>query len=390
MSTIGRIVVGIVGLALIAFAAADFVLSGNKFTWPPPQQISLAALQADLTNLVSAKPSAPTPPAPAPKPAPKPTTTASNPPPPPSTPSPQPATPPADNSTPPASPPASPPAPDQNTPADNTTPVTSPSPPPPTPPSCDDEIAGTTAVAFVPGVSAWYCPPGTMLPARGKGDVDNTDNAPGIRYPLELAPSYPNSQIWGTGGYIGPKPDSPQGDPPNYQYPWHDDFCETRGYATQQCPGGKGHQGQDIRPAMAYDPKITTKKKLYQDHFYVVAVENGYISHVGTYMVTLYGDSGTKYDYLHMDFTPPNLLVKAGDTVKRGQPLGYLSNNFGTSATTFHLHFQIRRPVKSGESGDGDSAFIYMSPYMALVNSYTRLLKNQEPPFPGEKPPANP
>lgn len=384
MNSIGRIVLGVVIVALIAFGAADFILSGNKFTWPPPQQLSLAALQADLASVFSGSPAAP--PA-TPKPAPKPTPTASNPPAPPSPPSPTP-TPPADNTTPP-----SPPPPDQGTTtADNTppapTPTPTPTPPAPTPPSCDDEIAGTTAVAFVPGMDAWYCPVGTMLTARGKGDVDNTDNAPGIRFPIELAPAYPNSQVWGMGGSIGAHPNAPQGDPPNYQYPWHDDFCETRGYGTQQCPGGKGHQGQDIRPAQAYDPKHPGK--LYKDHFYVVAVEDGYISHVGTYMVTLYGDSGTKYDYLHMDFTPPYLLVKTGDTVKRGQPLGYLSNNFGTSSTTFHLHFEIKRPVKSGETGDAGSAWIYMSPYMALVNSYTRLLKGQEPAFPGQKPPANP
>lgn len=229
-----------------------------------------------------------------------------------------------------------------------------------------------------------------MVTNRGRGDADATDNAPGIRFPIEQAPAYANSQVWGMGGSIGPNPSAPQGNPPNYQYPWHDDFCESRHYGTQKCPAGAGHQGQDIRPAQAYDPKITTKKKLYQDHFYVVAVEDGYISHVGTYAVTLFGDSGNKYDYLHMDFTPPNLLVKVGDAVKRGQPLGYLSNNFGTSSTTFHLHFQVRRPAKTGETGDANSAWIYMSPYMALAHSYTKLLQGQEPAWPGRVPSSNP
>ncbi len=35
----------------------------------------------------------------------------------------------------------------------------------------------------------------------------------------------------------------------NYSYPWQDNFCETRDFQAGQCPGGFGHQGQDIRPA---------------------------------------------------------------------------------------------------------------------------------------------
>src|SRR5262249_56674835 len=37
--------------------------------------------------------------------------------------------------------------------------------------------------------------------------------------------------------------------PENYSYPWRDNFCETRNFYVGQCPGGLGHQGQDIRPA---------------------------------------------------------------------------------------------------------------------------------------------
>lgn len=376
MNGFARILLVIVVLLLIGFGAADYVLSGNRFTWPPPEPLSLQGIQAEIAKWT------------APQSPPQNTGTPSS------------GTEPG-NTGPEAS---QPPASQEPEPESHDAPSTSPedsggtetadsgtTTPPPVPvPACEDETPGTTAVAFVPGQDAFYCPPGTMLVARGKGAPDGNDNAPGMRFPIELAPAYSNSQVWGMGGSIGPHPNALQGDPPNYSYPWHDDFCESRSYGTQQCPSGKGHQGQDIRPAQAYDPKITTSHKLYQDHFYVVAAENGYISHVGTYMVTLYGDSGNKYDYLHMDFTPPHLLVKLGDTVKRGQPLGYVSNNFGTSVTTFHLHFEIKRPVKSGETGDGDSAWIYMSPYMALVNSYARLLKAEEPAWPNRQPPANP
>ncbi len=37
--------------------------------------------------------------------------------------------------------------------------------------------------------------------------------------------------------------------PDNYSYPWRDNFCEHRFFYVGQCPGGLGHQGQDIRPA---------------------------------------------------------------------------------------------------------------------------------------------
>lgn len=350
MKALVRFVLFVAALLLIVLLAADFLLSGRKFTWPPPPQLSIEGLKAELSKIRQPV-----------KPPASELETDSN-----------------EQTSSPSTPPAPPPAPTA---------------PPPTPvrlPPCDDEIAGTRSIAFIAVGSDAYCPPGTMLPVRGSGDADSADNAPGIRFPIEQAPAYANSQVWGMGGTRGSHPNAPQGDPPDYQYPWHDNFCEARHYGTQKCPAGTGHQGQDIRPAQAYDPKVTNKKKLYQDHFYVVAVEDGYISHIGTYALTLYGDSGNKYDYLHMDFTPPHLLVQVGDPVKRGQPLGYVSNNFGTSATTLHLHFQVRRPATTGEAGDANSAWIYMSPYMALVHSYTRLLRGQESESPGRVPPANP
>ncbi len=34
----------------------------------------------------------------------------------------------------------------------------------------------------------------------------------------------------------------------NFTYPWRDNFCEQRDFLVGQCPGGYGHQGEDIRP----------------------------------------------------------------------------------------------------------------------------------------------
>jgi murein DD-endopeptidase MepM/ murein hydrolase activator NlpD len=226
--------------------------------------------------------------------------------------------------------------------------------------TCPD---GTTATGFIDGQSAYYCAPGHLAPGSGNGDADNTVWAPNIRFPIEAAPAYANSQVWGVGGTSGPA--GGQGDVRNYSYPWRDDFCEDRGYATVMCPSGAGHQGQDIRPAAC----CQSGSHLWQDHFVVDAVENGTITSIGSYTVYLTADSGRLYRYLHMDMK--NLKVKEGDTVTRGQPIGYVSNNFGDSVTTFHLHFEIKEAVTK----DGKTLYTWVPPYASLVAAYSNLLK---------------
>src|SRR5216110_1653729 len=99
------------------------------------------------------------------------------------------------------------------------------------------------------------------------------------------------------------------------------------------CPSGYGHQGQDIRPA-------TCEKKKH----WAVAAASGRITRIGSYSVTLHGDDGSLYRYLHLD--PGTLAVKMNDTVKRGQRIGLVSNYFGGTSTTIHLHFDIEQLVK--------------------------------------------
>jgi murein DD-endopeptidase MepM/ murein hydrolase activator NlpD len=184
-----------------------------------------------------------------------------------------------------------------------------------------------------------------------------------MRFPIDRAPAFANSQVWGVGGTSGP-PGS-QGDARNYSYPWYDDFCEARQYATASCPTGKGHQGQDIRPAQCCD----SHGHLLQDTFVVDATENGTITSIGTYTVYLTGESGRLYRYLHMDMA--RLKVAKGQQVVRGQPLGYVSNYFGNSVTTFHLHFEIKTPV----TRNGTTLYTWVSPYPSLVASYRKLLE---------------
>jgi murein DD-endopeptidase MepM/ murein hydrolase activator NlpD len=60
------------------------------------------------------------------------------------------------------------------------------------------------------------------------------------------------------------------------------------------------------------------------------------------------------------------LDVELGDEVKAGDPIGWLSNDFGGTPTTFHLHFEIK--LNTVEHG-----WVYVSPYMSLVRAYERM-----------------
>ena len=180
---------------------------------------------------------------------------------------------------------------------------------------------------------------------------------PGMRFPIENAPAFANSQVFGVGGSNGPAGNG-QCDMRNYSFPWHDNFCENRSYTTALCPSGTGHQGQDIRPA-------TCRRSMYR----AVAAEAGQITQIGTYTVYLTADSGRLYRYLHMDMN--RLLVGVGARVTRGQPLGFVSNDFGMTSTTIHLHFEIKAAV----TRNGISTFTWVPPYSSLVAAYENLLR---------------
>jgi murein DD-endopeptidase MepM/ murein hydrolase activator NlpD len=193
--------------------------------------------------------------------------------------------------------------------------------------------------------------PGLLAPGSGQGVKTNVIYSPNIRFPLKDGPAYLNSQVWGVGGTHG-KPGSWK-DPRNFSYPWRDTFCETRNRDTPACPGGKGHQGVDIR---ANDPSDAK--------YVVVAVESGRIASIGKYSIILNGDSGTRYVYLHMK--PAHPPVTTGSRVAIGQTIGLVSNEFGGIPTPVHLHFEILQNV----NGKG---FQHVPPYTSLVKAYERL-----------------
>ena len=203
-----------------------------------------------------------------------------------------------------------------------------------------------------------FSPAGKLTPTKsGTGRIgDNYIYAKGIRFPIESAPAYINSQVYGVGGLHGSR--GSLCDEKNYQYPWHDNYCEKRRWGMPLCDGGKGHQGVDIRTS-------TCERRKY----YAVAVEDGTITYIGKYTVKLRGKSGRTYRYLHLH--SPSILVKTGNKVSRGERLGLVSDNMGSTKTSIHLHFDMKQTIKI----DGKSKTVYVPPYTSLIDAYKRLLR---------------
>ncbi|MFT5775251.1 M23 family metallopeptidase [Hyphomonas sp.] len=212
--------------------------------------------------------------------------------------------------------------------------------------------------------------PGALIPGTGQGSGDQVVHAPDMVFPIATAPTYLQSQVFTFGGGVG---GGDQCDARNYAYPWRDNFCETRSAnrGSPLCPAEKIHQGQDIRvgtPAQCNTMRTAAKadRTLHE----VVAVEDGVISNVGSYSISLRA-GGRIYKYLHLNMA--KLKVKTGDTVTAGQSLGFVSNDFGGSATTFHLHFEI-------VENTADHGWAHVPPYLSLVKAYERREKG-----PGEQ-----
>ncbi|MCB9566558.1 MAG: hypothetical protein H6710_04985 [Myxococcales bacterium] len=211
-------------------------------------------------------------------------------------------------------------------------------------------LAPSVAAAAEP----FYSPPGELVAGSGEGRKDEKVYSPGMRFPIENGPAYPGSQVYGIGGYYGPK--GSQCDPGNFSYPWHDNYCEKRSWDMPLCPAGIGHQGQDIRAS-------TCEKGV---HWTVVA-HDGTVTNIpespDEYATYINGKDGIRYDYLHGEQT----AVKLGQAVAMGAHVDKVSNHFGGTATSLHSHFNLKMDV----AGYG---FVYVPPYMSLVESYKILM----------------
>ncbi|MEM9725139.1 MAG: SUMF1/EgtB/PvdO family nonheme iron enzyme [Pseudomonadota bacterium] len=192
---------------------------------------------------------------------------------------------------------------------------------------------------------------GTGVKGGSVGATDDVIHAPRMRFPVERGPAYVNSQVWGWGGLRGAG--GGECDRRNYSYPWRDNFCESRAWVSGACPGGIGHQGVDIRPATCRN-----------NHHWAVAAEAGRITRIGGWAITLIGESGLKYRYLHVNTKRP--AVKRGQRVEAGDRIALISNFYGGTPTSIHLHFEIWTPKPGG-------GFKTVSPYASLIPAYLRM-----------------
>lgn len=210
-----------------------------------------------------------------------------------------------------------------------------------------------------------YEPAGELVPGSGSGLADTMAYVPDMRFPIESGPAYANSQVHAAGGSNPPAgAGTSQCSADNYSFPWRDNYCETRGsgnWSTPMCPDQRGghHYGQDIRPA-------TCESGVH----WAVAATAGRVR-VGSYSVRITDSMGRVFEYLHMS----DVQVQTGDEVQCGDRIGKVSNVFGGTPTTIHLHFATQLAVE----GYG---MTWAPPYMSLVNAYQRMSSSAcfEPP----------
>ena len=207
-----------------------------------------------------------------------------------------------------------------------------------------------------------YYQPGSLIGGSGTGSQDRTVYSPDMVFPIKDAPAYAQSMVWRFGGAVV---GGDECDPRNYQYPWQDNFCETRSAnrGSPFCPLNRIHQGQDLRvgtPEGCLEMRSTTPAD--RTKYEVVAVEDGIISNVGSYTVNLRA-GGRIYRYMHMNMR--QLQVSLDQEVKAGDVLGYYSKDFGGSPTTFHLHFEIIQNTP-------EHGWVHVPPYLSLVAAYER------------------
>jgi hypothetical protein len=261
-----------------------------------------------------------------------------------------------------------------------------------------------------------YYSPGFLVPGSGwhkmPGRADYHVYAR-MRSPIADAPSYVKSQSfmpWGdcyrTGhrGRLGRKGGEysckvngiplvfDESAAVNFTYPWRDNFCEQRDFLVGQCPGGHGHQGEDIRPGSCTLFNEGGDRCLPYKHT-VAAVRDGLIwrtaGNLAAYIVINTKNSFVRFRYLHMNpkFMDQEGLL-SGREVSEGEIIGKVAT-WGDSenGTSYHIHFNIQVFTKVG--------WVWVNPYMTLVLAYERQIGGRgteikpgdpAPPVPDKKP----
>ena len=238
-----------------------------------------------------------------------------------------------------------------------------------------------------------YHGPGNIIPStgfrHGAGTPDYSVYSR-IRFPIAQAPAFASSQRFVSRGNCEPgtayaaekKGNIPPGAAPchgprkvrdeavNYSYPWRDNFCESRGFYVGQCPGGLGHQGQDLMPASCKQRGLRARCEPYL--YEVVAVRDGAVLRAprqeSLYIVVNAANERVRFRYLHMGPQPFDAAgFLSGRLILEGEVIGKVGNFFRREgATSTHLHFDLQVPSKYG--------WVFVNPYMTLVAAYERLI----------------
>jgi murein DD-endopeptidase MepM/ murein hydrolase activator NlpD len=195
-----------------------------------------------------------------------------------------------------------------------------------------------------------------------------------IRFPLEKAPAFVHSQSFRS-RRSNDKPlllDEQVGG--NASYPWQDSFCEARSFGVGQCPGGFGHQGQDIRPAPC-PPHNEGAGRCEPDQQAVAAVRDGVVirspkTQAATLQINTRNEH-IRFRYMHMN--PASLDADGilnGRHVEEGQKIGVVSNYLDRpNGTSRHLHFDVQVFTREG--------WLWVNPYVTLVSAYERLIRGR-------------
>jgi len=211
-----------------------------------------------------------------------------------------------------------------------------------------------------------YYAPGRLVAGTGyRGHAGRADDTvySAIRFPLAAAPAFANTQFYANRVAGGVR-----------AFPWRDNFCESRSFYLSQCPGGMGHQGQDISVigAAGCSAESLGADRCTGHESDVVAVRDGAILRAqgqeAVWLIVNTAREHIRFRYLHMR---PKLLdaagVVSGRTVKAGEVIGQIGNFSGhENGTSYHLHFDIQVPTRAG--------WIYVNPYVTLVAAYERLI----------------
>lgn len=210
-----------------------------------------------------------------------------------------------------------------------------------------------------------YRPAGDLITNSGyhkqNGRADLTAYSQ-IRFPLLHAPDFVRSQSFGKRDKI---------DQPSAGYPWRDNFCESRSFEVGQCPGGFGHQGEDIRPAPC-SGSSNDEDRCDPKHRPVVAVRDGVVIRSPKQQAaTLQINTGTehiRFRYMHMN---PSTMdadrLLNGRHVQEGETIGVVSNYLDhPNGTTRHLHFDVQVFTRDG--------WLWVNPYVTLISAYERLI----------------